>query len=81
MEKHDLETIFTSNDFINIKDTTRKGFRFRRRAYSMGVTDYFVPRRTNRPHAAPNYGPGNISMKLLIKYRHIFLQKNWLIYE
>ena len=24
----------------------------------MGVNSYFVPRRTNRPHATPNYGPG-----------------------
>ena len=47
----------------------------------MGVNDYFGPRRTNRPHATTNYGPGNLNLKLIITDRHIFLQKFQLIIE
>ena len=42
---------------MNIQDGICNGYGSRERAYSMGVNDYFVPRRTNRPHATPNYGP------------------------
>ena len=72
MEKHEFETIFTSNDVMNIQDRIGKGFGSRERAYSMGVNTYFG---TNRPHATPNYGPRNISLKLIITDRHIFFQK------
>ena len=49
MEKHEFETIFTSNDVMNIQDRIGKGFGSRERAYSMGVNDYFGPIRTNIP--------------------------------
>ena len=57
LEKHEFETIFTSKDVINIQYGIDKGFEYRERANSMGVNDYFGPRRTNIPHTTPNYGP------------------------
>ena len=56
-QRHNFETIFTSNDVTNIQYETRKGFGSREISYSMVVNDYFGTRRTNRPHATPNYGP------------------------
>ena len=43
---------------MNIQDGIGKGFGYRERAYYMGVNASFGTRRTNRPHATPNYGPG-----------------------
>ena len=45
----------------------------------MLVNCYFGPITTNRPHATPNYGPGNLGLKFIITDRHIFLQKKELI--
>ena len=47
----------------------------------MGLNAYFGPRRTNRSHATPNQVPGNLSLKLIIIYRHIVLRKKQLILE
>ena len=47
----------------------------------MVVNDYFGPIRINIPHATPNYGPGNISLKLIITNIHIVLHKKYLISE
>ena len=47
----------------------------------MVVYAYFGPRWTNRPHATPNYGPGNTSLKLIITHRHIVLHKMELLSE
>ena len=79
LERHELEKIFTSNDVINIKDGIGEGFRSRERVYYLGVNAYFGPRQTNIPHATPKYGPGNLILKLFIPYRHIVLQKKYLI--
>ena len=57
-EKYEFETIFNSNDVMNFKDLIGKVLRSIEREYSMGVNDYFGPRLTHRPHAAPKYGPG-----------------------
>ena len=57
-KQHNFETIFTSNDVLNIQDEIEKGFWYQERAYSMVVNDSFVPIVTNRPHATLNYGPG-----------------------
>ena len=57
-KQHNFETVFTSDDVLNIKDAIGMGFGSRERALSMGVNYYFGPRRTNRPHATPNYIPG-----------------------
>ena len=62
-ENHDFETIFTSNDVINIQYVIGKVFGYRERAYSMGVNAYFVTRLTNRPHATPNYVPGKYKLE------------------
>ena len=47
-EKHYFETIFTSNDIMNIQGVIGKVFGPIERAYSMGGNAYFGPRRTNR---------------------------------
>ena len=57
-KQHDFETIFNSNNIMNIQYTIGKGFGYRERADYMGVNDYFGPMITNIPHATPNYGPG-----------------------
>ena len=74
-EKHELETIFTCNDVINIQDGISKGFGSRERSYYMGVNAYFGPRWTNRQHKTPNFRPGNLSLKLIITDRHNVLQE------
>ena len=30
----------------------------------MGLNAYFGPRRTNRPHGTPNYGPGKSNFEI-----------------
>ena len=40
----DFETIFTSNDVMNIQDGIGKGFGSREGSYSMVVNDYSGPR-------------------------------------
>ena len=57
-KRRNFETIFTSNDFLNIQDSIVKGYGSWQRSYSMVVNDYFGPRKTNRPHSTPNYVPG-----------------------
>ena len=64
MEKHTFETIFTSNDVMNIQDEIGKGFGSIEKAYSMGVNSYFSPRQTDGPHSIPNYGPGKYSFEV-----------------
>ena len=61
-KRHDFEAIFTSNDIMNIQDGIGKRFRSIKRTYYIGINADFGPRRINRPHATPNYGPGNISL-------------------
>ena len=55
-EKHKFETIFTYNDVMNVQYVLVQGFGSREIEHSMGINAYFGPRRTNRPHATPNYG-------------------------
>ena len=62
---------------MNIQYAIVKGFRSREISYSMLVNAYFGPRRTNIPRAIPNYGPVNISTKLIIADIHIVLRKKW----
>ena len=57
MGKNEFEIIFTSNYIMNIQDRIVKVFGSIERAYHMVVNYYFGPRRTNIPHATPNYGP------------------------
>ena len=73
MGNHEFETIFNSNDVMNIQYGIDKVLRSRERAYSMVVNDNFFPRQTNIPHAKPNYGPRNLSLKFIITDRHLFL--------
>ena len=63
-KQHNFETIFTSDDVLNIQDAIGKGFGSRERALSMGVNDYVGPIRINRPHATPNYGPGQSKFEI-----------------
>ena len=42
-----------------IQDENGKQFGSIETAYSMGVNDYYGPRRTDRPHETPNCGAGN----------------------
>ena len=53
-EKHNFESIFTSNDVMNIQDGIGEGFGDIERVYYIDVNNYFGPRRTNIPHATPN---------------------------
>ena len=55
-KQHGFETIFTSNDVMNIQDYIGKEFGSREISYPMGVNSYFGSIKTNRPHAARNYG-------------------------
>ena len=57
-KQHNFETIFTSDDVLNIQYAIGKGFGYRETAYSMVVIECFCPLRTNTPHETPNYGPG-----------------------
>ena len=83
-EKHDFETIFTSNYVMNIHDGIGKVFGSIERAYSMGANAYFGPRSTNRPHATSNYEPGKSKFEVDY-YRHTYCsplklahtRKNW----
>ena len=51
-KRYDLETIFSSNDVMNIQDTTGKGFGSRERAYFMGVNDNVCPKITSIPNVS-----------------------------
>ena len=55
---HELETIFTSYDVMNIQDAIGMIFASRERSYSMGVNEYFGYRISNITNETPNYGPG-----------------------
>ena len=55
---HNFGTILTSYIVLNIQYAIGKGFLSRKRALYMGVNACFGPRRTNRPHETPDYGPG-----------------------
>ena len=68
-KQHEFETILTSNYATNIKYSIEKWFGSRERVYYIGVNDYFGPRRTNRPHATPNYRPGKYKCEIDY-YRH-----------
>ena len=61
---YEFETIFTSNDFMNIQFGIDKGFGYRERAYHTGVNEYFGPRQKYRPHATPNFGPGKFNFEV-----------------
>ena len=56
-ENHKFETIFTSDDVLNIQYAIGKLFGSRERELYMELNDYFGPRRTNRTHSTPNYVP------------------------
>ena len=43
LQSRDFETIFASNDVLNIQDVIGKLFGYIERAYSMGVNGYFGP--------------------------------------
>ena len=58
MEKYNFETIFTSDNVMNIQYGIGKGFGYREISLYMEVNIYFPPRRTHIPHATPNYGLG-----------------------
>ena len=77
--KHDFETIFTSNDVVNIQDVIGNEFGTIEIAYSMVLNAYFCPIRKNRPHATPNYELGNIIFKLIVTYKDIVIQDNYFI--
>ena len=49
--------------------------------YSMVVNAYFGTRKTNRPHAAPNYGPGKYKFEIDCYRQTYYLPENWLMYE
>ena len=59
-KKNDFESIFTSNDVMNIQYGIREGFGDRERVYYIDVNNHFGPRRTNIKYAIPNYVPVNI---------------------
>ena len=83
-EKNDSETIFTSNDDMNIQNGIGKKFGYIERAYFMGVIAYFGPRQTNIPHATPNYRHGKSKFEVDY-YRQTYfsseklahIRKNW----
>ena len=45
-KQHIFETIFTSDDFLNIQDSIVKGFNSREIEFLVGVNSYFVPKVT-----------------------------------
>ena len=51
------------------------------RAYSMVVNDYSFPRRTNRPHATPNYGPVKYNFEVYHYRQKYFSPGKYLISE
>ena len=83
-KKHQFETIFTSNDVMNIQYGIGKVFGSRERSYYVGVNDYFGHRQTNIPHATLNYEPGKSGFEVDY-YRHkycspgkyIISENNW----
>ena len=66
---------------MNIQDGIGKGFGSIEISYYMGVNSYFGPRRTNRPHATPNYGPVKSKSEVYYYRQTYFLQKKYLISE
>ena len=71
-KRRDFVTIFTYNYVIKIQDAIGKLFGSIERSYYMGVTDYFGPRRKNRPNATTNYGPGKYKYEINY-YRQTYL--------
>ena len=57
-KRHNFETIFSSNDAINIQDAAGKGFGSQEIGYSMKVNDFFWSYKKKIPHATSNYGSG-----------------------
>ena len=57
-KRYDFETIYTSNDVMNIHYAVGKIFGSRERSYSMGVYSYFGPRTTHTLHTKHTYRPG-----------------------
>ena len=74
--KHEFETIFTSNDVINIQYGIGKGFGYRERAYSLGEIAYFGLNGSIEHMQHLTMDLENISLKLIIIDRHIFIHKN-----
>ena len=74
-KQHNFETLFNSNDIMNIQYKIENRFLSKEWVYSMGLNTYFGPRWKYIPHATPEYGPGKYSLKLIITDKHIFLQK------
>ena len=59
-KQHHFEIILTYDGFGSIE-----------RAIYVGINDYFDPIRINRPHANPNYGPGQSKFEIEY-YRQTF---------
>ena len=47
----------------------------------MVVKDYFVPIRTNIPHAKPNYGPGKYKFEVYYCIHTSCSLENWLVWQ
>ena len=56
-KQYDFETIYISNDVVNIHYTIGKVFGSQERSYYMDIYSYFGRRITNRPHTTSNYIP------------------------
>ena len=78
-KRHGFETIFTSNDVMNIKYTIGNVFGSIERACYMGVNAYFGPRRTNIPHSTLIYEPGKFKFKIYYYRQKYCFPENWLI--
>ena len=70
-KQHIFETIFTSDDFLNIQDSIVKGFNSREIEFLVGVNSCFGPKVTNIPHENPNYGHGQSKFEIYY-YRQTF---------
>ena len=80
-KQHDSDTIFISNYAMIIQDSIGKVFDSREIAYYMVANDYFGPRRTNRPHSTPNYGPGKSKFEIYYYRQIYYFPEKWIIYE
>ena len=75
LKQHYFETIFTSNDVINIQDTIGKLFESIERLYTMGVDAYFIFRRKMDLIQHLPMDLENRSLMLIITDIHIVLYK------
>ena len=66
MEKHNFETIFTSDDVLNIQDAIGKGFGSRERALYMGIKYILVLEEQKYHNQHPTTDLVNQMLKLII---------------